>query len=69
MFNESRYGSLIYEEALDRWTRAWYDEAVEAEFIRPPYHPDPATLLRLRDYFNACLSPAEAALACFGHRH
>jgi hypothetical protein len=69
MFNESKYVSLIYEEALDQWTRAWYDEAVEAEFIRPPYHPDPATLQRLRGYFNAGLSPAEGALACFGHRH
>jgi hypothetical protein len=27
MFNESKYVSLIYEQGLDQWTRAWYREA------------------------------------------
>jgi hypothetical protein len=53
MFDESKYVSLMHAQRLDRWTRAWFNEAVEAEFIRPPYHPDTATFKRLRDYFNA----------------
>ena len=69
MFDESKYVSLVYAQGLDQWTRAWFDEAVEAEFIRPPYYPDTSTLQRLRDYFNAGLSPAEAAQACFGRKH
>ena len=69
MFNESKYVSLIYEQGLDQWTCAWYREAVEAEFICPPYYPDPATIRRLRGYFDAGLSPADAAEACFGRKH
>lgn len=69
MFDESKYVSPMHAQRLDRWTRAWFNEAVEAEFIRPPYHPDTATFKRLRDYFNAGLSPAEAAQACFGLQH
>jgi hypothetical protein len=69
MFDESKYVSPIYAQGLDQWTRAWYAEAVEAAFIRSHYRPDPATIKRLRDYFNAGLSPAEAAQACFGLKH
>ncbi|MFM0007996.1 hypothetical protein PQR57_44640 [Paraburkholderia dipogonis] len=69
MFNESKYASLMYEQGLDQWTRAWYGEAVEAGFIRPHYHPDPVTIKRVRGYFDAGLSPTEAAMACFGYKH
>lgn len=69
MFDESKYVSLICALGLDQWTRACYDEAVEAEFIRPPFRPDPATIKRLRGYFDAGLSPAEAAQAFFGRKH
>jgi hypothetical protein len=69
MFDESKCVSLMDAQRLDQWTRAWFAEAVEAEFIRPPYRPDTATIKRLRGYFNAGLSPAEAAQACFGRQH
>jgi hypothetical protein len=42
--------------------------SVEAEFICPPYYPDPATIKRLPGYFDAGLLPAEAAQACFGRK-
>jgi hypothetical protein len=61
--------SLMCAQSLEQWTRAWFDEAVEAEFIRPPYRPDTATIKRLRDYFHAGLSPVEAAQAYFGRQH
>ncbi|MGF6782437.1 hypothetical protein [Paraburkholderia sp. GAS334] len=69
MFDESKYVSAMYAQGLDQWTRAWYGEAVEGGFIRSHCHPEPATIKRLRGYFNAGLSPAEAAQACFGHKH
>jgi hypothetical protein len=69
MFDQSKYVSPVYAWGLDQWTHAWYGEAVDAGFIRPPYHPDPVTIKRLRGYFNAGLSPTEAAQACFGHKH
>lgn len=69
MFDESNYVSPMDVQHLDQWTRAWFDEAVAAAFIRPPYRPDTVTIKRLRGYFNAGLSPAEAAQACFGRKH
>jgi hypothetical protein len=69
MSDESKYVSLICAQGLDQWTRAFYGEAVEAGFIRPHYYPNPVTIKPLRGYFNAGLSPAEAALACFGRKH
>lgn len=69
MFDEPKDVSLMCAQSLKQWTRAWFDEAVEAEFIRPPYRPDTATAKCLRDYFHAGLSPAEAAQAYFGYKH
>jgi hypothetical protein len=72
VFDDSNYLSLSYPWgllALDQWTRAWYDHAVEAKFICPPYHPDTETLKRLGGYFDVGLSPAEAAEAYFGRKH
>ena len=61
--------SLENLQELEVWARAWYDEALAAEFIRQHYHPDDATLERLRRYFHAGLSPTDAANACFGQKH
>jgi hypothetical protein len=69
MMDESKYVTLENLPELESWACAWYDEAVEAEFNRASYHPDTATLDRLRGYFKAGLSPAEAVHACFGGRH
>lgn len=69
MFDKSKYVSPIHTQGLDQWTRAWYGEAVEAGFIRRHYQLDPVTIKRLRSYFNAGLSPIEAAQACFGHKN
>lgn len=55
--------------ALQAWVCAWYDEAVRAEFINLSYHPDAETVSLLRHYFKAGVAPAEAAHACFGHKH
>jgi hypothetical protein len=72
VFDDSNYLSLAYPWGLldlDGWTRAWYNHALEAKFIRPPYHPDTGTIKRLWGYFHAGLSPAEAAQAYFGRKH
>ncbi|MGF6641320.1 hypothetical protein OKW39_008537 [Paraburkholderia sp. MM6662-R1] len=62
---------LTPESARDlvAWTHAWFDQVIAANFMRPPYHPDATTIKRLRGYFYAGLSPAEAAEACFGRKH
>jgi hypothetical protein len=59
----------MYEQGLDQWTRVWHGEAVDAGFIHPHYHPDSVTTKRLRGYFDAGLSPTEAAQACFAYKH
>jgi hypothetical protein len=57
-----------YVRDLDAWTRAWFEEAVAAGFIRVPYHPDAATVELIQGYFVSGLRPAEAAEACFGRK-
>jgi len=69
MFNDSKYVSLMYEQGLEQWTRVWHGEAVDAGFIHPHYHPDAVITKRLRGYFDAGLSPTEAAQACFAYKH
>ena len=69
MFNESNHLPCRYERDLDEWTCAWYDVAVARDFVRSPYRPDAATVMRLQGYFHAGLLPAEAAEACFGRKH
>jgi hypothetical protein len=54
---------------LETWACAWYDCAVAARFVRPPYCPDSVTLEHLRGYFHAGLSPMDAAYACFLNKH
>jgi hypothetical protein len=67
--DKSEYKTLAYLRELERWTCAWYDEAVKAGMIGASYSPDIATIDRLLCYFRVGLSPTEAAFACFGRRH
>ncbi|CAB4051881.1 hypothetical protein LMG9964_05561 [Paraburkholderia phenoliruptrix] len=69
MLKKSEPIALEYLMELELWTCAWYDEAVAANHVRPPYHPDARVIERIRRYFHAGLSPAEAADACFGMTH
>jgi hypothetical protein len=69
MLVESEPIAIEYFRELGAWTYAWYEVAVAANHVRPPYHPDETLLRRLRGYFSAGLSPAEAADACFGMAH
>jgi hypothetical protein len=54
---------------LHSWTRAWYDAAVRAGFIQPPYRPDDVTVTCLQQYFKFGLGPAEAVEAFFSLKH
>jgi hypothetical protein len=54
---------------LYAWTNAVYENAVGARFIHSPWQPSNATIRRLHGYFEAGLSPAEAAYACFSLKH
>ncbi|SFT85259.1 hypothetical protein [Paraburkholderia aspalathi] len=69
MFEKSKPLTLEYARELEIWTCAWYDEAVAANFVRPPYYPDAMIIKRLQGYFHAGLAPADAAMACFGRNH
>lgn len=69
MLDESKPLTPEYLRELEVWTCAWYDEAIVANFVRPPYHPDEKTIERLRGYYHAGLSPTEAVEACFGRMH
>ena len=69
MLDEPESITLEYARELKVWTCAWFDEAIAANLMRPPYHPDSAIIKRVLGYFHAGLSPAEAAHACFGRRH
>lgn len=57
------------KRGLREWTRVWFERAAAAGFIPVPYHPDPAMLTRLRQYFHAGLEPDEAVHACFVQMH
>jgi hypothetical protein len=69
MFDDSKQLSLDYLLELQSWTAAWYDQVVEAGFVRPPFQPDDATVRSLHGYFNVGLSPTEAAQALFCQKH
>jgi hypothetical protein len=69
MIGELQKLSVGYQLELHRWTSAWYEEVVEAGFICPTYEADNETISRLYIYFNAGLSPIEAAQALFGEKH
>lgn len=46
--DEPKYVTPENLRELERWACAWHSEAVKAEFISMSYHPDTATLDRLR---------------------
>jgi hypothetical protein len=69
MLNESVPITLEYARELKEWTCAWFEAAVCANFVSPPYQPDTTVIKRLRGYLHAGLSPADAAYACFGRIH
>ncbi|TDN62415.1 hypothetical protein B0G77_5987 [Paraburkholderia sp. BL10I2N1] len=69
MLDEAEPLMLEYARELEVWTCAWYDAAVAANLVRPPFHPDATIIKRLQGYFHGGLSPAEAADACFGRNH
>ncbi|CAB3806351.1 hypothetical protein LMG28614_06376 [Paraburkholderia ultramafica] len=54
---------------LRAWISDWYDHAVAAGFVRPPFMLDDATAERLEGYFMVGLTPAEGAAAFFGSVH
>jgi hypothetical protein len=69
MFDDLKLLSVAEQLELQSWTAVWYNKVVEAGFMRPPFQPDDATVRRLHGYFNAGLSPAEAAQALFCQKH
>lgn len=69
MHVESQTLSVEYQLELYSWAAAWYKEVVDAGFIDPAFEADDETVRRLRGYFDAGLSPFEAAQAIFGDKH
>jgi hypothetical protein len=65
--------SVVAEELmlvdLKEWVSLWYERAVAAKFIRPPFQLDDPTAERLQGYFEVGLSPDDAVLAFFGVMH
>ncbi|CAM2197191.1 conserved protein of unknown function [Paraburkholderia kururiensis] len=60
---------LDHEANLRAWLSEWYDYAVSAGFIHPPYELKEAVAERLEGYFNVGLSPHEGATVFFGTLH
>jgi hypothetical protein len=54
---------------LTGWISVWYDQAVAARFISPPFVLDETTADRLQGYFDAGLTPGDAVHAFFGVMH
>jgi hypothetical protein len=59
-----REQAILYE-----WTRSATDSAFHAGYITRSWSPSDAVCNRLRGYFEAGLSPDEAAEALFAVRH
>jgi hypothetical protein len=57
------------DSGLHAWMLAWYDHAVSAGFVRPPFLLNDVTAERLEGYFRVGLTPAEGAEAFFGTAH
>ncbi|MBB5423734.1 hypothetical protein [Paraburkholderia atlantica] len=57
------------EIELRAWISRWYDHAVAAGLVRPPYLLDDAKAMRLQAYFAAGLTPEEGAQLFFGTVH
>ena len=54
---------------LRGWISVWYDQAVAARFINPPFVLDETTADRLQGYFDVGLTPGDAVHAFFGVMH
>ena len=54
---------------LSGWISVWYDQAVAARFISPPFVLDDTTADRLQGYFDVGLTPDDAVHAFFGVMH
>lgn len=69
MANKS--GMPRQEEVVDLggWISVWYDKAVAARFIQPPFVLDDSTADRLQGYFDVGLTPGDAVHAFFGVMH
>jgi hypothetical protein len=69
MANKS--GMSRQEEVVDLggWISVWYDKAVAARFIQPPFVLDDSTADRLQGYFDVGLTPGDAVHAFFGVMH
>ncbi|KQR78381.1 hypothetical protein ASG35_07985 [Burkholderia sp. Leaf177] len=65
--------SVVAEELLlvdlKEWISLWYERAVAANFIHPPFRLDDPTAERLQGYFEVGLSPDDAVLAFFCVMH
>jgi hypothetical protein len=57
----------VYE--LKGWISVWYDQAVAARFIDPPFVLDDTIADRLQGYFDVGLTPDDAVHAFFGVMH
>lgn len=69
MAHDESEGSPQHLTDLHAWINAWYDHAVMAGFIRPPFHLDETIADRLEGYFRVGLTPIEGADAVFGVMH
>jgi hypothetical protein len=79
IIDKCRYGDPMASESgipehvdlfdLKRWISVWYDQAVAARFIHPPFVLDDHTADRLQGYFEAGLTPGDAVHAFFGMMH
>ncbi|MDB5832389.1 MAG: hypothetical protein JWR14_2219 [Caballeronia sp.] len=68
---DSKSGLQVQEDVreLTGWISVWYDQAVAARFISPPFVLDETTADRLQGYFDVGLTPGDAVHAFFGLMH
>jgi hypothetical protein len=69
MANESGVSEQVELFDLKGWISVWYDQAVAARFIQPPFVLDDHTADRLQGYFEVGLTPGDAVHAFFGVMH
>jgi hypothetical protein len=69
MANESGVPEQVELFDLKGWISVWYDQAVAARFIQPPFVMDDHTAGRLQGYFEVGLTPGDAVHAFFGVMH
>ena len=69
MAHDESSGLPQYVLDLRAWITAWYEHAVLAGFIRPPFTLDEAVASRLEGYFKVGLTPVEGAVVIFGRTH